>query len=520
MTTADTQANAIAAELARLAALYAGGPAPDAKAQADCLALCRQALEHKRADAAIPLLDLLHRHAPDDVNAAQLLGFALHGEQRLVEAEAIFAAIVAGAPRAPGPLFGLAQTRYELGLPAAAVFAQAQVETPDNLDIVRNRAAAMAAEGDVPGAEALLTATLHARPGWLGGHKGLATLLWTRGDQGRFAASYAAACAAEPKNAELWLSWFRAVAQTRDWAAARAILDDAALHLGETPPVLVSRLFVASEAGDVATADALFAKTHHIQGDTINLCRIRHFIRQRRLDEAEAVAVPQLLSPTATLYWPYLSIIWRLMDDARHLWLDRPEETIKACAVDLSAAEFAELADVLRALHSMDRPYVEQSVRGGTQTDRSIILRHEPILQRTRVRWMDAIRAYVADLPAFEQGHPLLGCPRDDLLVEGSWSVRLLKQGRNVPHTHALGWLSTAFYIALPDAAQMGPAPAGHIAFGTPPEELGVDLPPYRTITPKVGETAVFPSTMWHSTLPFNDGERLVMALDVRRPGR
>ena len=112
----------------------------------------------------------------------------------------------------------------------------------------------------------------------------------------------------------------------------------------------------------------------------------------------------------------------------------------------------------------------------------------------------------------------MLGLPRQHLLIEGSWSVRLLRQGYNVPHNHPVGWLSTAFYIALPSPDAMGPAPAGHIAFGTPPEELGMDLPPYRTIAPQEGVTAVFPSTMWHRTMPFEDGERLVMALDVGRP--
>jgi hypothetical protein len=104
------------------------------------------------------------------------------------------------------------------------------------------------------------------------------------------------------------------------------------------------------------------------------------------------------------------------------------------------------------------------------------------------------------------------------LLIEGSWSVRLLRQCYNLPHNHPVGWLSTAFYIALPSAEALGAAPAGHIAFGTPPEELGLDLPAYRTIAPEVGVTAVFPSTMWHRTMPFEDGERLALALDIRRP--
>ena len=118
---------------------------------------------------------------------------------------------------------------------------------------------------------------------------------------------------------------------------------------------------------------------------------------------------------------------------------------IKSVEVDLTAADYAELANVLRALHVMSRPYVEQSVRGGTQTDRSVMLRHEPILLKARARWLDAIQDYAAALPPYEEGHPLLGTPRNQFLIEGSWSVRLLRQGHNVPHTHPMGWLSTAF---------------------------------------------------------------------------
>ncbi|UVO53496.1 putative 2OG-Fe(II) oxygenase [Sphingomonas sp. SUN039] len=480
------------------------------------IAAARQAMQAGRADLAVPMLDALHRDRPSDIDIARLLGFALRQEQRLVEAESVFAAATGTSD--PGCSFGLAQTRYELGLPSATLFEQAGRLDPANPDIVKNRAAAMAAEGDTAGAERLLGTALAQHPAWLDGHKGLATLRWTRGDQTRFVDSYATACRAQPEKAALWLAWFAAVTQTRDWAAAGAILDQAEQHLGTTAGIAASRFFLASESGDTATADALFAATGNITGDATNLTRIRYLLRRGRFAEAQDLALPLTRTTSATLFWPYLSLIWRLTGDARHEWLDRPETSIKSVDVDLTASEYIELAEVLRGLHDMARPYVEQSVRGGTQTDRSVMLRHEPILQRTRAAWIDAIRGYVADLPPLEEGHPLLGTPRTQLLIEGSWSVRLLRQGHNVPHTHPMGWLSTAFYIALPDTAAMGPPPAGHIAFGTPPADLGLDLKPYRTIVPRVGQSAVFPSTMWHSTLPFDDGERLVLALDVRRP--
>jgi hypothetical protein len=207
-----------------------------------------------------------------------------------------------------------------------------------------------------------------------------------------------------------------------------------------------------------------------------------------------------------------------VLEDERHLWLDNPERFINHSDIALSAAELAELADVLRSLHTMECPYIEQTVRGGTQTDRSILLRHEPILQLTRTRWLETIREHIASLPEPEAGHPFLGIAREPLLIGGSWSVRLAPQGHNVPHTHPMGWLSSSLYLAVPDEAERGPGPAGHIAFGIPPQELGIDLPAYRTIAPKPGMIATFPSNMWHSVIPFAQGERLMIALDIARP--
>jgi len=490
--------------------------APQVRAQR--IALARQALGAGRADKAAALLAAMGRKAPADAEIALLHGVALRLEQRFVEAAQVFAGARAAGASDPALLQGLAQTRYELGQPAAALFGEVQAAQPQNLDVLRIRAAALTAEGDVAGAEALLEAAVAANPGWLDGHKALSVLRWTVGDQARFADSYAAALKAQPGNAELWLARFRALAQTRDWPATRAVLADARAALGDSPTLAAADLFVASESGDAAETERLLAATAGLEGETLGLIRVRHALRTGQPERAEAVALAHVATPSAPVFWPYLSLAWRLQGDSRAEWLDRPAQFIRPCEVDLSPAELAELADLLRALHVMERPYIEQSVRGGTQTDRSVIQRHEPIIQLAKARWLDAIRGYVDGLPPFEQGHPLLGLPRGQLLVEGSWSVRLLRQGYNVPHNHPVGWLSTAFYIALPSADQMGPAPAGHIAFGTPPEELGLDLPAYGTIEPRPGRTAVFPSTMWHRTMPFDDGERLVIALDVRRP--
>jgi hypothetical protein len=83
-----------------------------------------------------------------------------------------------------------------------------------------------------------------------------------------------------------------------------------------------------------------------------------------------------------------------------------------------------------------------------------------------------------------------------------------------------MGWISSALYVSLPDASQLGAPPAGWISFGRPPQGLGLDVPAYGQVEPKPGRLVLFPSTLWHQTLPFDDGERLVIAFDVMRPRR
>ena len=114
--------------------------------------------------------------------------------------------------------------------------------------------------------------------------------------------------------------------------------------------------------------------------------------------------------------------------------------------------------------------------------------------------------------------HPLLREPRTPIRFSGSWSVRLSGAGYHINHVHPAGWISSAFYVALPEAHMGGAEHAGWLSLGEV-TELGLDLPPIRLVEPKPGRLVLFPSTMWHGTRPFAAGERLTVAFDVARPG-
>jgi hypothetical protein len=155
-------------------------------------------------------------------------------------------------------------------------------------------------------------------------------------------------------------------------------------------------------------------------------------------------------------------------------------------------------------------------VRGGTQTDGPLLSRIDPVIRHLRKAIVGAVESYVAELPPQDERHPLLRQRRGRRVrFSGSWSVRLRSEGHHSNHVHPLGWISSALYVALPKRAADD---SGWLTLGEPDRKLGVDLPPWRRIEPKPARLALFPSWMWHGTVPFAEGERLTVAFDVAPP--
>jgi Tfp pilus assembly protein PilF len=439
----------------------------------------------------------------------------LRAMQDMAGADAALAQALAQAPDDPVLVMMQAQLRFERGLPAAELFARAGELDPANREAWRNQALALVAQGDPAGAQALLVQAIAAWPDWLDGLRVLASLRWVAGDTQGFDRDWAAAARAHPAQQALWLGWFGALAQVRDWARAGAVLDEAQHHLGETAALLSARMFVAGEAGALAQCAALLDRMAGQDDPFVQVARLRLALRQGDPVRARDIGLAMLRGPAARQAWSYLSTAWRLLGDPLADWLEGDPAFVRAHDIALSAPDLIELAEVLRALHTGQQPYAEQSVRAGTQTDRSVLLRHEPIFARVRAALFAAVHDHIAGLPPHDPRHPLLSVPRDGLQVSGSWSVRLGPGGFNVAHSHPMGWLSSAFYVALPDAATMGAPPAGYFHWGAPPVDLGVDLAPRGVIAPQVGRLVLFPSYVWHGTVPIDAGERLNIAFDV-----
>ena len=79
-----------------------------------------------------------------------------------------------------------------------------------------------------------------------------------------------------------------------------------------------------------------------------------------------------------------------------------------------------------------------------------------------------------------------------------------------------MGWISSCYYVAVPDVVKDPAAQQGWIKFGEPSFEVALKTPIRRSIEPAAGRLVLFPSYMWHGTVPFHDAAaRTTIAFDV-----
>ena len=79
-----------------------------------------------------------------------------------------------------------------------------------------------------------------------------------------------------------------------------------------------------------------------------------------------------------------------------------------------------------------------------------------------------------------------------------------------------MGWISSCYYVAVPDAVKDEGARQGWIKFGEPSFKVDLANPIRRAIQPAPGRLVLFPSYMWHGTIPFHDAHpRTTIAFDA-----
>lgn len=467
------------------------------------------------AEASIPLLRAALQSHPRHARLWQTAGVIHRALEDFEAARAEFVEAARLAPSDAKIAYGLAQVSMEVGLPAFELFERARMLAPANGGLLRGRAAAQLAEGRAAAAVSDLDTILKMSPLWLDGHETLSRIRYMMGQGTGSTASLERALASEPRQISLWTSLIDTLIEIERFADADAAINRARAVLPDATALLLQEAICASELGDTARADRLFEMIRHRPEMAIAVRHIRHLLRTGRADAAATRIEPLLSHAEAEQIWPYASIAWRLTADRRWQWLEGDPRLIGVYDLGVTAGDLAALAQRLRMLHVSRTHPLGQSVRGGTQTDGPLFARGEPEIRALRRVIVDTVRSHRDSLPALDPRHPFLRHRPEQIRFTGSWSVKLGGSGHHNNHLHPQGWLSSVFYVAIPDSAQLGPMPAGWLTLGVPPMELGLDLKPFRQVEPQAGRLVLFPSLMWHGTMPFADGERLTVAFDV-----
>jgi hypothetical protein len=242
--------------------------------------------------------------------------------------------------------------------------------------------------------------------------------------------------------------------------------------------------------------------------------------RGRPEDALPFVTAQRARSPNDQGWLAYEATTARMMGSARYQELFDYDRLIRLYDIETPPgwSSMQELNDALvkalAARHKFATHPLDQSLRNGSQTARSLVADPDPAIQavlRAFVRPINHYREIVGHDPA----HPLSARNSGATTYVGAWSVQLRRAGFHVNHFHPQGWISSAYYVSVPQEVEDHTLRSGWLKFG----ETRYPVPgvvPERFVQPRAGRLVLFPSYMWHGTTPIHGGEpRTTIAFDV-----
>lgn len=465
--------------------------------------------------------------APADVDTLQLLAMLQEESGQLPAAEVTLGQALQRAPQRAALHHNLAVVLHRQGRHAAALAAhqQARALGLDAADAHYNFGNTLRALGRADEALAAYRRALAAAPQHALALYDLARLRWTQGHADFDAELLAAQQSAPALDTAPALRGLLLLKAERGDQALQAFSEAARRRPGHAPHLdgqgqALSLLGRHDEARELHLQALALAPA-----DATLLCNAARSLYAGGY-AAEALALAQravAIAPQDQLALALLGLGWRLTGDPRDAWLHDLAHLVGV--IDLPpppgwadmAAFNAALAEELERLHTAAQAPVDQTLRHGTQTHGQLFDQPAPLVQALRREIEVAISAWLAERRS-DAAHPLLGRRSAAWRFTDSWSSRLRRGGFHTNHIHGHGWVSSCYYVQVPASVAEAADHAGWLKFGEPdlPEPQRSALPPRRFEAPRPGRLVLFPSYLWHGTVPFDEeASRLTVAFDL-----
>ena len=204
----------------------------------------------------------------------------------------------------------------------------------------------------------------------------------------------------------------------------------------------------------------------------------------------------------------------QLQDDYQFKFINNPIEYLTEYNLDNNNRIIENLINFIEKIPNKVWEPKNKSTRKGYQTKTDLFsnYKNEEIIQTIAQIIKLNLKKYLMKYKD-SNDHFISKFPKSVSLK--GWSVTLEKSGYQTSHNHPNGWISGVFYLKIPSKLLKN---EGKIEFSL----HGYDMPiinreiSKKLIEPKEGKIILFPSTLYHKTIPFSsDDKRISLAFDV-----
>lgn len=504
--------------------LYREALALDASHTGARVGLVRTLNDLRRYGAAEAECRTLISQRPADPQAWATLAMTLNGQNRLSEAEAVYRQAIAISPDYAiahhnlGSLF----VRMERAEEALAALGRAQSLGVKGFELAFNMGRALSQLYRNEEAERAFAQAVALNPLHVEAQLNLAKLRFMRADP-LFSRDIARAAAANPADAPLQMLLGTVLWRAGDYQGAERHYRELLVRRGADPDVRAALAQVLLETGhlkeaEVEAAEAAVAKPQdaRVVDTLVNIL----FARSRAEEAMRFIQAQRSRAPNDQGWIAHEATAARLMDQPLYRELYDYRRMVRTYDLQTppgwsSIEELnAALLQAFSARHQFAVHPLDQSLRHGSQTARSLVTDQDPAIRAALQAFAEPIEDYRRSIGT-EAGHPLTARNVGPTRFSGAWSVQLRREGYHVNHVHPQGWISSAYYVSVPEEVHDVNTMSGWIKFGETRFPVpGAHAETY--IKPRPGRLVLFPSYMWHGTNPIHGSEpRTTIAFDA-----